>query len=325
MNSTFLANEIIEKIVLASSWMKNKTRDVILFLGAGMGLEAKPPLPLGKDITAQLAQAMNMEDPEIIAQRYPLDEVAEWYENSTSWTELCDFIKQQIRDDDRESGDAYKIAAKLPFSFYVTTNYDTVLERAIGPSVQVVLKPFNDRLIENRKIVYKPHGTIDYTEKTTFILTTEQYEKYLYVVASPFDTKLKNWLQNSHVIFVGFNLRTIEFLRIHGLARSEMAQYDGDMPRHLAVFPDTGHQERNFWHRRGISIIDLEAKEFFRLLDNYLTPTKSETELMEEYKKLTGFYPRKEAIELETNRAGGDKLAGLFYLITREKIKRRVI
>jgi hypothetical protein len=290
-----------------------------------MGRQARPRLPLGVEIAEALAQALQFNDPRTVAHRYGLDVLAEWYQDTHSWPELCDFMASQIRDEVRVPGAAYEIAARLDFAAYVTTNYDTVLERAVGPLAQVIVSPFGEAPINGRKPIYKTHGSIGQYSKQTFIVTAEQYDRVLYNTGSPLETKLKQWFLAAHVIFVGFSLYAAEFRRLYSLARYEALTRDGDVPRHIAVYPNSQNQERDFWHRRGISVIDGDADEFFRVLDSYLAPEKALTELSHEYRSVTGVDPDPSELRRETLRGGRDERNALAYMLTREKIKRGLL
>lgn len=315
------ADEISAKIQMIHNWLRNSDREVVLFLGAGMGREAKPPLPLASDVSCAMAAHLGLNDPEGVSRRFSMDEIAEWFEHECSWTELCDFLAAQIADARRQAGEAYLTAGRLPFAQYVTTNYDTVLERAIGQEQQVILSPFNDLRTSGVKHIFKIHGTIGKRDKASLIVTTSQYEKLLYDGSGQLESQLRTWLQNAHLVFVGFNLKGPEFLRIYALARNELAKRDGDLPRHIAVYPGSHKLERDFWHRRGISIVDLDAKGFFRALDSYFTPTETEAELIRKIKALTGNPPAPDLILQETTRSGGDKLQALKYILIREQLK----
>lgn len=126
-------------------------------------------------------------------------------------------IMQGARDPTR----ALRTLVTMPFAGFVTTNYDLLLERAlmleglggwatVGNSSTEIPKLSRDP--EN--VVWHIHGALDAaSERSRLVLTSEDYDD-VYQDSSEVVFQLKALLTQRRVVFVGFGLRDVEFLRL---------------------------------------------------------------------------------------------------------------
>jgi SIR2-like domain len=200
----------------------------ILFLGAGV--HAPPPAgssfqypaerrpPIGSEVSKELASSCKL------AERYPqedpknLQRVALFYEIERSRRQLVDAVTGAVESGKDPSPMLYGLA-ELPFPLVITTNYDRLLEKALGkagkfprvagytPSLETTTDHRNPAA--NSPIVFKIHGDIASPE--TIVITDEDYIQFVLRMSSkePYDPvplSLKFYLTEWTTLFVGYSL-----------------------------------------------------------------------------------------------------------------------
>jgi hypothetical protein len=138
-------------------------------------------------------------------------------EHHTSRPTLEQCVVEEIRRHTQPS-DIHREIASWPFAGYVTTNYDSLLERAIteqswlsvGNSEEEARKVSGD----TSHVVWHVHGSCDLPQaKSSMIITEEDYERF-YLEESPALRQLKGLLAQRRLIFVGFGFRDPEVMRL---------------------------------------------------------------------------------------------------------------
>ena len=141
-------------------------RKIILFVGAGISLQAKSirgkgaRLPLWGELAEKVAERTG----ESLA-RYGGDlfDMFDSIARKTSRATLDDAVRSAIPEDEFEPGPMHQLIAELPWSRIYTTNYDNLLIRALGEKFPIV----NERDYEllSRPVELQPrlvhlHGTL---------------------------------------------------------------------------------------------------------------------------------------------------------------------
>ena len=86
-------------------------------------------------------------------------------------------IADQFADRDRSPTLAHQLLARLPIDEFWTTNYDTLLERAVEDAVVIVDDQQLAQAIEpGSRLVYKMHGSV--TQTGSAVLTRDDYDRY---------------------------------------------------------------------------------------------------------------------------------------------------
>lgn len=129
-------------------------------------------MPLWNDFSKELARELDSKSSD------PL-RLAEEYSAFFGKQALHDLIKKVINDPAWRPGNLHKDLLELPWSEVLTTNWDTLLERASAnvyqPAYSLVSKQEDLSSARSPRIV-KLHGTIDVTKDLIF--TQEDYRKY---------------------------------------------------------------------------------------------------------------------------------------------------
>lgn len=186
--------------------------DLVLFLGAGVSVGAG--LPGWNDLLCQLAgpdqerlsagfKKMNVMDQATL--------VARWMEVKTSGSasvgqRIADMLKPR-----KHVSLVHQLAAALPVTETVTTNYDTLFERASrAVAGEISVLPHAPER-EARRWILKLHGCVEKPED--IVLTREHYLRYEQQRAALAGI-VQALLITKHMLFIGFSLRDDNFHRV---------------------------------------------------------------------------------------------------------------
>src|SRR5579871_4419239 len=111
-----------------------RTGQCAVFLGAGAsaGGPGGSGIPTASEIAEYLAvAATDPKDHYGGPQKYDLLRMAQYLESVEDRKFLCDKIIDKINNPKFAPGAVHRDLAALPFSFYLTTNFDTLMEKAL--------------------------------------------------------------------------------------------------------------------------------------------------------------------------------------------------
>ena len=170
---------LIEKLAQAL-WQRDKFgHGVAIMVGAGFSrcaattYDTDKKLPIWRDLAQKLADELG-ESEHTDALR-----LAQMYQDYFGKARLYDLLKSEVKDEIWEHTELYKRLLKLPWSEVLTTNWDTLLERASKtihePIYNIVIKQEDMASCHSPRIV-KLHGTINVS--SDLIFTQEDYRCY---------------------------------------------------------------------------------------------------------------------------------------------------
>ncbi|MFN8354881.1 MAG: SIR2 family protein [Spirosomataceae bacterium] len=175
--------------------------NVAIFAGAGMSR------PCGyvdwKQLLKDIAEELDLE----IDKENDLISLAQYHVNHKgSKQKLNEKILNEFSED-AETSENHKILARLPITTYWTTNYDSLIEKALKEERKKVavkrnVKDLNQNMYGSHATVFKMHG--DVNDAANAILTKDQYEVY-HSTHLPFVTALKGDLVQKTFLFIGFS------------------------------------------------------------------------------------------------------------------------
>jgi hypothetical protein len=204
----------------------------ILFLGAGV--HYPPPAasaytypederpPLGSALAQRLAERCDFA--RVLPAEEPTDlrRVSLCYETERSRSDLVQQIYAAVENESRPSA-AVRALAELPFPLVITTNYDTLFERALqradkNPLVGIYESrgdvptpdlPPGRELGPNHPFVFKVHG--DLRTPSSIIVTDEDYISFVLRMNSagrfhPIPETFRYFLQRWPTLFIGYSL-----------------------------------------------------------------------------------------------------------------------
>ena len=200
-----------------------------IMIGAGFGRSAarhvsgNKKMPLWDSFSKKLAQELGLAD-KTLNFSDPL-RVAEEYRAYFGQSALNDQIRHQIDDEAWKPEALYSTLLGLPWSEVMTTNWDTLLERAAkevhSPYYTPVYRPSDMAWAPTPRIV-KLHGTISMTD--TFVAAQEDYRTYPEKFA-PFVNFVRQVFIENELCLLGFSGEDPNFLQWAGWVRDNLADH----------------------------------------------------------------------------------------------------
>jgi len=242
-----------------------RTGNLVAFIGAGASREYLDPgsgrmwpgLPSGTDVVAQLSQKRAY-----IPATAPMPQACFLYKSHEGRTDLEVFLTERFDRPGLRPLPAHVVLADLPFATYVTTNWDTLLERALQEAHRKYLAIIDDtdvpRLRPAQVPVLKLHGCV--SRPATMVASSDEYvaldAKWPIV-----DALSRTLLAQRVVLFVGFALSDPDFQMAFDAVRRELGQH---MPRSVAVVASASEYERAFWTSAGVTVVEQDLTDFLR-------------------------------------------------------------
>jgi hypothetical protein len=238
-------------------WKQGRARGAAVFIGAGFSLNAqrihdggaKPPL------WSDLADAMEARiGPSKDRFRDPL-RIAEEFKAVLGLSALEGLIRELVPDDQWLPGLLHEKLVDLPWVDILTTNWDTLLERAaaatLGRDYETV-RCIEDIPTTRAPRVVKLHGSLP--SNRPFILSEDDYRTYPQRFA-PFVNLVQQVLLENELCLLGFSGDDPNFLKWTGWIRDQL----GDSARRIYLVGalHLGTPQRRLLELRNISPIDL--------------------------------------------------------------------
>jgi hypothetical protein len=246
--------------------------DCVVFVGSGISMWSG--LPSWKRLLGDLASRLEAEgqSAELVRREIAggdLLQAASYGVSKLTPATFGSFMRQAVRFGDATPHVIHKAIVELGPTSFITTNYDTLIEQALGAWRSGIFFPAavtNRHLVELADIVrarsshfiFKPHG--DANDLESIILTREQYrlllpggERHKALEA------LKTLLVTRPVLYLGFSLRDPDFIHLRDLLFNI---YQGSVRDHWAIMPDVTPDEADYWRLHyGIKLHRYETRE----------------------------------------------------------------
>lgn len=183
--------------------------------------------------------------------------IAEEYEAARGRGQLDSLLKKAIPDLDFEPSVIHNALCELPWADVLTTNYDTLLERAartqLGRKYQPVLSQQDIPTTQQPRII-KLHGSFP-ESKQPFVITEEDFRTY--ESAFPAMVNLaQQCLAEKTCCLVGFSGDDPNFLRWSGWVRDVLG-HSHMQPVYLVGLHDHSPSQKSLLDRRHVHTIDL--------------------------------------------------------------------
>lgn len=258
-------NEPIERLLadpafraLASSlWGATELRGAALLVGAGMSRNAVLPSPTSAKppLWSDLLRAMREDLGTAEGEMPDALETAQIYEDTFGRGRLEGLVRRLIPDTSWKPGVLHDRLLRLPWTEVLSTNYDTLLERAadlLGDRVyEVTLTPADIARTRAPRIV-KLHGTLP--SHTPFVITEKDYRAYPDRCAL-FVNLARQVLLENDLCMLGFSGDDPNLREWSGWVRDAVAPYARTMFM-VGVLDLTG-DGRKYYLERGMTPIDL--------------------------------------------------------------------
>lgn len=226
INITEISDYPVLKKLSEALWQEDSSyHGAAVMVGAGFSRSAaitgdnNKKLPLWYDLSLKLAEDLG-ESKSTDALR-----LAQIYHDYFGKQQLHDLIKQEINDDAWQPTELHKLLLQLPWSEVLTTNWETLLEKASHkihePIYSIVHKPEDLSSCRSPRIV-KLHGTIGITNDLTF--TQEEYRRYPQQFAAFVNFAKQIYVENE-LCLIGFSGDDPNFLQWVGWVRDNLKMH----------------------------------------------------------------------------------------------------
>lgn len=249
-----------------------KHPDCIIFVGSGLSMWSN--LPSWSGVLTELAAFLDNEgqSSQLVRREIrngDLLQAASFGVSKLTPASFGTFIRHAVRFGAATPHAIHKAIVQLGPTGFITTNYDTLIEQALGTWRSDAFFPApvtNKHLVELADIVrarsshfiFKPHGDIN--DVSSIILTREQYRTLMPggERQSALES-LKMLLMTRPVLYVGFGLRDPDFVYLRDLL---LNIYQGAVRDHWAIMPDIGDEEVDYWRSQyGIKLFGYETHQ----------------------------------------------------------------
>jgi len=239
----------------------------VVFVGAGLSAGAGLPtwgallLKGIEELVGSLPEGeLHQEELRRLVERGKLLEVADFCKEKLGGA-YHQLLSDQVRGDQAELPPTHDVLMQLPFSAWVTTNYDKLLERAYSKVKGGFPKTLTHKdtealgrlLFDDGQFILKAHGDIDRPE--TVVLTSRDYSEIIH--ANPaFNEIFSGLLLTKALFFVGYSLSDPDF-RL--LMDRQLTHFKGFVPERFALMTGVGPVERDvLWRTARIQVISYE-------------------------------------------------------------------
>ena len=181
--------------------------------------------------------------------------LAQEYKSAFGCSDLHDFLRRLIRDDDHEPDAMHRRLLRLPWRDVFTTNWDTLLERtcsSIAERKYTIVRNKDEIPLGAPPRVVKLHGSLP--SDFPLILTEEDYRTYPKRFA-PFVNMAQQAMMETAFCLIGFSGDDPNFLHWSGWVRDNMGK---SAPKiYLAGWLDLSNHRRRLLEERNVVPIDL--------------------------------------------------------------------
>jgi hypothetical protein len=233
--------------------------NVVLFAGAGLSFNAPSKdggvnrMPGWNDMAKVLLDRLESD----IKDKWDVLKIADYYQTAFGRSVLVEKIVEAVRDDQHVPGRVHQCLAQLNFREIITTNYDTLIERAfrslyVTPQV-VVEGPDLVRRRQPPRII-KMNGCFE-RNPSKIIVTGDDF-----LAHSQRDPLIEVFVTKSfvesQVLFIGFSLNDPAFRAINERVLQTLGK---DCPVAFSMQFGAGETETKYWSTRQVQVIDLKS------------------------------------------------------------------
>lgn len=195
--------------------MRIRDQHCLPFLGAGVSIGSGPDpgLPTG----AQLAQSLAEDCKYPGADKWDLFRVCQYYSVARDAHAMRVAIRQKLRVPGVQPTPVHRLLAQLPFPWVLTTNFDSLMERAFegagkNPRVAIYVRRADRKELqpatEAEPLVYKLHGSVDQVD--TLIASEDDVIDFAACLLQDnpeLPSLIARLFETTSLLFIGYGLR----------------------------------------------------------------------------------------------------------------------
>jgi len=228
---------------------------VIPIIGAGFSKNADVPKRFSMPDWNELGKTVASEITDYDYNNDPID-CFSFYEESYSRTKLIELFMKKMSHPDLKPGKTYKALCELFTKTICTTNYDDLLEKALGD----LGRPFSVIATEDRLTVggrdeckvIKLHG--DFNHPDRMVITERDYD--LFLNQNPiFSTYIANLFISNTMLLIGYSLEDNDFRSIWQIINNRLGKMA--QPAYC-ITVGASKQKQARYQRRNIRVINID-------------------------------------------------------------------
>lgn len=247
--------------------------ECVVFVGAGLSSGAG--LKGWRALVGALADALEIPEASRGGDTDFFLDLAQWYRDEGREPPLEKWVRRAFRAS--RSGVlptlAHCLIARLPVRFYVTTNYDELIETALEASRRYPVRVVSDRDVartggDEGCYVVKFHGCA--VAGGDIVLSRDDYDG-LFERRPALALLLEGLLLNRSFLFLGYSLRDPDFRQIHRRVWAMLCE--ARRPAFATVLGQANEHRRRQWRRQGLELVPVPGRsqaEQSRALDRML-------------------------------------------------------
>lgn len=244
-----------------------RTGNLVAVIGAGLSLpyqdpESKrsyPGLPGARQIVKGLSDRRAY-----ISADMPFDEACFLFKKREGRSDLERVLTEELDKPGIPPLPAHQLLATMPFAGFVTTNYDTLLERALRDARKEPFPLIQDtdisRMRPSHTPVVKIHGCV--TRPQTMAACADEFGP-ISERCPILDAIIKTSLANKVALFLGYGLGDHDFIR---LLTTLKAQLGAHMPKSYAIVRSATAFQVEYWSQYGVQIVTEDLTTFLKQL-----------------------------------------------------------
>jgi hypothetical protein len=272
----------------------------IPFLGAGASLVGRQNgdttyLPSGSDLARALAKDAQFPSTSE-ADLTDLSKVSSYYVDVSSRDLLRQELRSVFADRKYVCNGLHRFLASIADNMMViTTNYDTLMERAFieaGKPYDLVVYPADNEDYANAifwwrhgsndpellkpqdidiedlgktNVIYKMHGSVreEVDKWDSFVITEEDYIDFLSRMESAVPSSFSAYFSTRSFLFLGYGLKDWNLrLLLRKIRRKADDQPRKSQPTSWAMQLDPSALDRQLWEKRGVNIYNVRLEDF---------------------------------------------------------------
>ncbi len=250
-------------------------RNLILFCGSGLSKKSKMPLfkEIAEFIICDLLKLDPAKDASAISQinqKYPPEAIAAAYAEGADRTALNNFINKAFDSSTATIHPGLTAIGTFATQQYInriyTTNYDDLLEKAIGgqavPIIDSSVHEFDKHLNKGGVAVIHLHGIVNGEIRIT--------ESETYALETPLAQLLKGEIVRNRFLFVGYTMNDYDLKNLYFYMLSLMQRFGPNRTMYVALPVDSSEEwriARRVWKTRNAILLPARAEDFLPALE----------------------------------------------------------
>ena len=232
-----------------------RSGECVVFVGAGFSRDAR--VPDYDALIGALAEQLGEKVTDRHVDSY-LD-WAQWHRDARGATEQQALMRKFYQDTEAQPTLAHYLLTGLPVSYFITTNYDTLLEKSLHaqrrePETVITQKQIARTGRRQGTYVVKFHG--DPSNRRSIVLTRDDYDTFFERPrGQAMAALLQGLLLNQTFFFVGYSLRDPNFRQIYNQIAGLLK--DSKRPAFAITFEPITEHLRQQWAKKQLYLIPI--------------------------------------------------------------------